>query len=107
MRDLNDFEWRQTMKCYKTTAMDSNFVTISEEELQTVNINILDESLAYHNEFLGCQLGSVVWITSDKALLNLMVALNERKAGCITNDSYPSASNDTIDVSTFLYFSVE
>ena len=118
LRDVNDFELYQTIKCYKTTTTttpprrssmkeSSPLGRNTPDSVQTnsVRIQILDRSLSYQNEFLGCDLGSVVWITSDKAVMNLVQAISERKAACVSS---PQASgcgsgNDVVDVSDLLH----
>uniref|UniRef100_A0A7M5WVD3 Uncharacterized protein n=2 Tax=Clytia hemisphaerica TaxID=252671 RepID=A0A7M5WVD3_9CNID len=125
MRDTNDFEWRQTVKCYagdaqylQTTRNNSpqpprshtptrknmspprsqtpRIETIDERGVQPVHIKLLDFSFTYQNEFHGCQLGSVVWVTSDKAFLNLMTSLTNGKAGCVSCDQ-PTGRSGIID----------
>ena len=59
---------------------------------------MLDTSLAYQNEFLGCRLGAVTWVTSDKALLNLTMALSNQRAGCVSSEMVYGKS-EIIDVS--------
>ena len=72
--------------------------TIDERDVQPVHIKLLDYSFTYQNEFHGCHLGSIVWVTSDKALLNLMTALTNGKAGCVSCDQLTGRS-DVINVS--------
>lgn len=121
LRDVNDFELYQTIKCYrtqgkqhtnisktgtpaKTPDINSRTITTTNNRSNnnntndTVRIEMLDKSMSYQNEFLGCDLGSVVWITSDKAVLNLMQAVSERKAGCVSSKQ-ASGQSDVIDVS--------
>lgn len=126
LRDVNDFELYQTIKCYKTTTTEPSLPptatttarrsslgkgtpllvdknTPDGAETHSVRIQILDRSLSYQNEFLGCDLGSVVWITSDKAVMNLVQAISERKAACVSSAqaSGCGGGNDVIDVSNF------
>ena len=55
--------------------------------------------MGYQNDFLGCDLGSVIWITSDKAMMNLIQAVSDRKAACVSSQQASGGRSDVIDVS--------
>ena len=93
LRDVNDFEWQQCLRCYKSdssTVAEENIKTSKEsnEENETdLYLSILDNTQVYQNEFHGCSLGAIMWMTSEKVVMNLMEALTNHKPGCISSDS--------------------
>lgn len=55
-------------------------------EDQNLVLEMFESTFEYHHEFLGCNLDSIMMMLSEKVLVNLVLALADRKAGCISGD---------------------
>lgn len=72
LRDANDYEWKQTIRIYQN------------EEDESLDITIFENSFSYSNEFLGCKLSLVMSPVTERCFLNLGQAIKNCAAGCVS-----------------------
>ena len=74
LRDISDYEWKQTLRCYHDNVEDDC----------CINIMMLDNSFSYSHEFLGCRLSLVMSPATERCFLNLGQAIKNSCAGCVS-----------------------
>ncbi|KAL4232681.1 hypothetical protein ACF0H5_007369 [Mactra antiquata] len=94
LREVSDFEWRRSIRCYyqpvveevfPTSSSDSKGVTpeITEERYEPL-IWILDTSYQYGNEFYGTNTGVALTPITERCFLTMSQALQRYQGSAVT-----------------------